>query len=288
MRPPKKELKPNPLHQQLKSFAEKASDDLGYDEKVVEELSTITPKNTAYKGIEALHAPKAANIYDPYEGYINRTELHSGRFNIDELNRLRAENQSNWEQARNAVGRLAVNIVPQIIATTTNMFNVAGWFDAEAAANNPFQIWANNVSAWSNKEMPIYEETPDQMNMTDPAWWFTRGESLVESIASFAVPGAVAGKLVSAGVKGVGALTGGAKLTRAVLGAEKSAGVAKGLSTLGTAALLNQAEGAMIATDVYKTTLNYQLKQNGGDVDKAKKIASEAAATAMNINRINI
>jgi hypothetical protein len=292
---PKKEVKPNPLNQQLKDFAEKSADDLGYNEEYVEEFGTITPADTTYKGIERLYAPKAADFYDPYEGYINRTELHSGRFDIDELNRLRAENQSNWAQAGNAIGQLAVNIVPQIASTISNIVNVPGWFDAEAAANNPIANLASEIKEWSNEAMPIYEETPGQMNMADPAWWFSRGEGLIESMASFAIPGGIAGKAISAGFRGLGAVTKGKQLARAVLGAgnaakgaERSAGLLKGMSTLGTAALLNQAEGATIAADVYKNTLDYQLKKNGGDVDLAKKMASEAAATAMSINRINI
>jgi hypothetical protein len=288
MKAPKKELKPNPLHQQLKDFATKNADNIGYNKEYVEELSTITPENTSYKGVEALHAPKEADIYDPYEAYINRTELHSGRFDINELNRLRAENQSNWAQAGNAIGQLAVNIVPQIASTVSNMLNVPGWFSAEAAAANPIQEWASGIKEWSQEAMPIYEETPGQMNMADPAWWFSRGEGLIESMTSFAIPGGIAGKAVSAGFKGLGAVTRGKQLARAVLGAEKSAGLLKGMSTLGTAALLNQAEGATIAADVYKNTLDYQLKKNGGNVDLAKKMASEAAATAMSINRINI
>jgi len=288
MKAPKKELKPNPLHQQLKDFATKNADNIGYNKEYVEELSTITPENTSYKGVEALHAPKEADIYDPYEAYINRTELHSGRFDINELNRLRAENQSNWAQAGNAIGQLAVNIVPQIASTVSNMINVPGWFSAEAAAANPIQEWASGIKEWSQEAMPIYEETPGQMNMADPAWWFSRGEGLIESMTSFAIPGGIAGKAVSAGFKGLGAVTRGKQLVRAVLGAEKSAGLLKGMSTLGTAALLNQAEGATIAADVYKNTLDYQLKKNGGNVDLAKKMASEAAATAMSINRINI
>jgi hypothetical protein len=288
MKAPKKELKPNPLHQQLKDFATKNADNIGYNKEYVEELSTITPENTSYKGVEALHAPKEADIYDPYEAYINRTELHSGRFDINELNRLRAENQSNWAQAGNAIGQLAVNIVPQIASTVSNMINVPGWFSAEAAAANPIQEWASGIKEWSQEAMPIYEETPGQMNMADPAWWFSRGEGLIESMTSFAIPGGIAGKAVSAGFKGLGAVTRGKQLARAVLGAEKSAGLLKGMSTLGTAALLNQAEGATIAADVYKNTLDYQLKKNGGNVDLAKKMASEAAATAMSINRINI
>jgi hypothetical protein len=296
MKPPKTPLKkPNIFSEQLKKITEDAEVDLGYNEEVVKELSTSTPKSNAYKGIESFHAYKPADIYDPYEGYIDHTQLYSGRFDIPELNRLRAENQSNWEQARNAVGRLAVNIVPQILSTASSMLNVKGWFDAEAAAENPFLNIASGIKEWSSDAMPIYEKTPGQMNMSDPAWWFSRGEGLVESMASFLIPGAAAGKVLSTGFKGLGNITRGKQLARAILGGKdkaagitRSAGLLKGTTTLGTAALLNQAEGAAIAADVYKVTYEDQLKKNGGDITKAKKMAAEAAATSMNINRINI
>ena len=289
MKPPKTPLKkPNIFSEQLKKITEDAEVDLGYNEEVIKELSTSTPKSNAYKGIESFHAYKPGDIYDPYEGYIDHTQLYSGRFDVPELNRLRAENQSNWEQARNAIGRLAVNIVPQIVSTIGSMVDIPGWFDAESAANNPISKIASGIKEWSSEAMPIYEETPGEMNLADPAWWFSRGEGLIESMVSFAVPGGVAGKALSYGLKGVGTLTRGKKLARAILGAEKSAGLLKGTTTLGTAALLNQAESAMIAADVYKVTYEDQLKKNGGDITKAKKIAAEAAATSMNINRINI
>ena len=265
MKPPKTPLKkPNIFSEQLKKITEDAEVDLGYNEEVIKELSTSTPKSNAYKGIESFHAYKPGDIYDPYEGYVDHTQLYSGRFDIPELNRLRAENQSNWEQAGNAIGRLAVNIVPQILSTASSMLNVKGWFDAEAAAENPFINIASGIKEWSNEAMPIYEETPGKMNMSDPAWWFSRGEGLVESMASFLIPGGAAGKALSYGLKGLGNVTRGKQLARAILGADKSTRLLKGTTALGTAALLNQAESAMIASDVYKVTYEDQLKKNGG------------------------
>ena len=284
---PKPTVKSNSFKEQFDNFNKEVDPSVEYNAEVIEDLSTIAAP-TEYKGIEKFYPNKAATIYDPYEAYIDRDILHSGSLSIDQLNDLRAKNQSNWEQAGNAIGRLAVNIVPQIASTVASIVDVPGWFSAEEAANNSIVNWANSVKEWSGEAMPIYEEAPGTMNMSDPAWWFTRGEGLIESAASFAIPGMGVGRLVSAGLKGIGALTRGKQLAQAIIGAEGSAGLLKGASTLGTAALLNQAEGAMIATDVYKTTYSEQLKKNGGDVVAAKKRASEAAATAMNINRVNI
>ena len=236
-----------------------------------------------FTGLSAAYGIERPDFYDSYEDYIDRNTLRGGAFDTDALNAMRADNQSNWEQAGNALGRLAINVVPQIIGSTAAMLDLPGYFSAEEAANNAIVNWADSVKKSSEELLPIYEENPGgSMQMGDFAWWMTRGEGLVESIASFAVAGMGAGALMSLAGKGL------AKGLAATVLSAKNAKTAAGLtSQLGTATMMNQAEAVLEATQVYQTTYKNSLDK-GKTVLQAKEDAAKAAATTMNINRANI
>ena len=238
--------------------------------------------DSVYTGVEAAYGIKPIDYFDPYKDYVAEGTLRGGQFSTEDLNNLRSNHQSNWEQAGNAVGRLAVNIVPQITAGFASMLDLQGYWDAEHAANNGFVKMADSVKKWSDEVMPIYEENPDKfMQMGDFAWWMTRGEGLVESIGSFVVQGFGAGKAVSLGAKGA------AKLLAATMKAKTAKTIVGATSKLTTAAMLNQSEAVIEASQVYQTTLDNSLAK-GLSYEDAKLKASQAAATTMNINRVNI
>lgn len=237
---------------------------------------------SVYVGQEKAYEAKPADYFDPYEDYISEQTLRGGQFSTEDLNTIRANHQSNWKQAGNAVGRLAVNIVPQIAAGFASMVDLPGYWDAEHAANNFFVRLADEVKTWSDEAMPIYEENPDKfMQLGDFAWWMTRGEGLVESIGSFLVQGAGTGKLVSLGAKGA------SKALATMMKAKTAKTITGATSRLTTAAMLNQSEAVIEASQVYKTTLDTNLA-NGLSYEEARLKASNAAATTMNLNRVNI
>jgi hypothetical protein len=238
--------------------------------------------DTVYKGQETAYDIKPVDYFDPYADYVADGTLRGGQFGTEDLNKLRADHQSNWEQAGNAVGRLAVNIVPQIAAGYASMVDLPGYLDAEHAANNDIVKWADSVKKWSDKALPIYEENPDKyMQLGDFAWWMTRGEGLVESVGSFLAQGAGVGKAVSLGAKGA------AKALSLAMKAKTAKTVTGAASKLTTAAMLNQSEAVIEASQVYQTTLDSNLAK-GMSYEDAKLKASQAAATTMNINRVNI
>jgi 8-oxo-dGTP diphosphatase len=276
----------NPVRKQSLELAKKADKTLGYNREVVEE--TGLGQEAVYTGLQAYYAPKEAGFFDPYEDYVDKNTLRGGEFNVDELNKIRAANQSNWQQARHAVARVATNIVPQIVSGFASMVDIPGYFSAEEAANNEIVNWAQDLKKTVDEDwFPIYEEEPQSMNISDPAWWMSRGSGLVESIGSFAATGLVGGKLISGGLKGIGAITKGKDLTRAIIGAKKSKNLLTGASTVTNAVAMNQAESVISATQVFKDTYQEKLDQ-GWKKDKAKQAASEAAATTMQLNKINI
>jgi hypothetical protein len=238
--------------------------------------------DTAYRGQENAYDIKSVDYFDPYTDYVAEGTLRGGQFGTEDLNTIRANNQSNWEQAGNAVGRLAVNIVPQIVSGFASMVDLPGYWDAEHAANNAFVKMADSIKTWSNDVLPIYEENPeDYMQMGDFAWWMTRGEGLVESVGSFIAQGAGVGKAVSLGAKGA------ARLLAMAMSAKTAKTAVGAASKLTTAAMLNQSEAVIEASQVYQTTLDSNLAK-GMSYEDAKLKASQAAATTMNLNRVNI
>lgn len=236
-----------------------------------------------FAGAQKLYSVEAPDFYDAYEDYVDRNTLRGGQFDVDALNAIRAENQSNLEQTGNAIGRLAVNILPQIVGGTAAMLDIPGYFSAEEAANNSIVNWADSIKEWSNEAMPIYEENPGgSMQLGDYAWWMTRGEGLVESIAAFAATGAGAGKVMSLAGKGLARA-----LASTVMSAKTAQKVGGLAGTLGASTMMNQAEAVLEATQVYKTTYENALAKDK-TVKQAKEEAAKAAAITMNINRVNI
>ena len=257
-------------------------------EGVYDYQDLIKPTTAPIKTVEGVFPRLPKDYFEPYEDYINPTVLKSGNNTIEELQKLRALNQSNWEQFGNAMGRLATNIVPQIIGGFSSMVDIPGYFSAEQAANNSLVNWAADVKERSEEAFPIYEEAPgESMQIGDFAWWMTRGEGLVESVGAFLAQGAGAAKLASWGLKGTAAFIRAKNLTRAIAGAEKSKRILQGSSALTTATMLNQSEAVLEATQVYRDIYQDRLDK-GYNQDEARKAAASAAATTISINRINI
>lgn len=269
--------------QQLKDAAlEQEAIDKGliYDKKVLNKLGWGV--EGAGNALLDAYPDLEGDAFDAHEGYIDEGTLKGGQFDFKQLDKMRAENQSNWEQAGNAAYRIGVNLIPQIASSAAGMLDIPGYFDAEEAANNSIIRWADSVQKESEEEAPIYEEQQG-MNLSDPAWWFSRGSSLVTSMAAFAVTGMGAGALV----KGIGALSKGKALAQMLLGAETGAKVSRGTSVLASAAMMNQAEAAMEASQVYQQIYD-QKRAEGLTSVLAKEAAASAAATTMNLNRLNI
>ena len=284
----------NPIRQEALEIAKKADKSLGYNSEIVDELGIGSPVDNNV--FQKTYQQKEAGFFDPYEDYIDRNTLRGGQFSIEDLNSLRAEHQSNWEQAGHAVARVATNVIPQIVSGYASMTDIQGYWDAEHAANNKIVNWAMDLKKEVDEDwFPIYEENPGtSLDMSDFAWWMSRGSGLVESIGSFLAQGAGIGKGISLLGKGIGGLTKGKKLYSALeaipgvtSGAKTATNVGRKLQTLTSATMLNQSEAVIEATQVFKDTYDNNLAK-GYSIADAKKAAAEAASTTMNLNRINI
>lgn len=272
--------------EQGKILASKSDKTLGYDQEIVDKIG-IGPEGE-FTGLQATYGQEDEHFFDPYENHVNRNTLRGGQFSVEELNKIRATNQSNWDQAGNAVARVAVNIVPQIVSGFSSMVDLPGYWDSEHAAQNSIVNWAQDLKKEVDEDwFPIYEESPKSMNISDPAWWMSRGSGLVESVGSFLAQGAGMGKLVSVGLKGAASLSKGKDLARMIMGAQKSKQLLQGSTGLANAVALNQSEAVISATQVFNDTYKDNLAK-GYSLDKAKAMAAQAASTTMNLNRINI
>jgi hypothetical protein len=272
--------------EQGKILASKADKTLGYDKEVVDRIGA--GPEAEFTGLQATYGQKDEHFFDPYENHINRNTLRGGQFSVEELNKIRATNQSNWDQAGNAVARVAVNVVPQIVSGFSSMVDLPGYWDSEHAAQNSIVNWAQDLKKEVDEDwFPIYEESPQSMNISDPAWWMSRGSGLVESVGSFLAQGAGMGKVLSVGLKGVASLSKGKDLARMIMGAQKSKQLLQGTTGLANAVALNQSEAVISATQVFNDTYQDNLTK-GYSIDKAKAMAAQAASTTMNLNRINI
>ena len=91
-----------------------------YDAEQIKKENPLS--DTIYQGQEPNYKPQALDYFDPYADYVAEGTLRGGQFSTEDLNNIRANNQSNWEQTGNALGRVAVNIVPQILSGTAAIF----------------------------------------------------------------------------------------------------------------------------------------------------------------------
>jgi hypothetical protein len=198
-------------------------------------------------------------------------------FGIDEVIRQRAQNQSGFSQLGNAIGRVAVNTIPTVIGNTASILDFEDYFNQDQEVGNAITNAMEEFKSTVNQDyFPIYRENPgEHLDLGDSGWWFENGASLVESIGGFAITGALVG----------GALGLAANITKTGVWGQRAA-------TLLNATVLNQAESISIASQVYNQTLNEELGKfefpTVEDVDRAKTIASEAAAHTVNINRANV
>lgn len=272
--------------EQGKLLASKSDKTLGYDKEVVDRIGAGAEGE--FSGLQETYGQKDEHFFDPYENHVNRNTLRGGQFSVEELNKIRATNQSNWDQAGNAVARVAVNVVPQIVSGFSSMVDLPGYWDSEHAAQNSIVNWAQDLKKEVDEDwFPIYEESPQSMNISDPAWWMSRGSGLVESVGSFLAQGAGMGKVLSVGLKGAASLAKGKDLARMIMGAQKSKQLLQGTTGLANAVALNQSEAVISATQVFNDTYKDNLAK-GYSIDKAKAMAAQAASTTMNLNRINI
>jgi hypothetical protein len=144
----------------------------------------------------------------------------------EELETLRAKNQSAWKQAGNALGQTIGTVIGDTVGGMGMLVDLAttGLWD-DKPFSNPITRAGDAISDYIRDDLfPIYRENPDKaFDMNDFSGWFFSQVPSIASSLSLMVPGALLTKGVGAVGKGVAALgRNSSKVSRAINWAKKA------------------------------------------------------------------
>lgn len=144
----------------------------------------------------------------------------------EELETLRAKNQSAWKQAGNALGQTIGTVIGDTVGGMGMLVDLAtaGLWD-DKPFSNPITRAGDAISDYVRDDLfPIYRENPDKaFDMNDFSGWFFSQVPSIASSLSLMVPGALLTKGVGAVGKGVATLgRNSSKVSRAMNWAKKA------------------------------------------------------------------
>ena len=127
----------------------------------------------------------------------------------EELETLRAKNQSAWKQAGNALGQTIGTVIGDTVGGMGMLIDLAtvGLLD-DKPFSNPITRAGDTISDYVRDDLfPIYRENPDKaFDMNDFSGWFFSQIPSIASSLSLMIPGTLLTKGVGAIGKGVAAL----------------------------------------------------------------------------------
>lgn len=146
--------------------------------------------------------------------------------NREELETLRAKNQSAWKQAGNALGQTIGTVIGDTVGGMGMLIDLAtaGLWD-DKPFSNPITRAGDTISDYVRDDLfPIYRENPDKaFDMNDFSGWFFSQVPSIASSLSLMIPGTLLTKGVGAVGKGVAALgRSSSKVSRAMNWAKKA------------------------------------------------------------------
>ena len=144
----------------------------------------------------------------------------------EELETLRAKNQSAWKQAGNALGQTIGTVIGDTVGGMGMLVDLAtaGLWD-DKPFSNPITRAGDAISDYVRDDLfPIYRENPDKaFDMNDFSGWFFSQVPSIASSLSLMIPGILLTKGVGAVGKGVAALgRNSSKVSRAMNWAKKA------------------------------------------------------------------
>lgn len=144
----------------------------------------------------------------------------------EELETLRAKNQSAWKQAGNALGQTIGTVIGDTVGGMGMLIDLAtaGLWD-DKPFSNPITRAGDTISDYVRDDLfPIYRENPDKaFDMNDFSGWFFNQVPSIASSLSLMIPGTLLTKGVGAVGKGVAALgRSSSKVSRAMNWAKKA------------------------------------------------------------------
>lgn len=144
----------------------------------------------------------------------------------EELETLRAKNQSAWKQAGNALGQTIGTVIGDTVGGMGMLIDLAtaGLWD-DKPFSNPITRAGDTISDYVRDDLfPIYRENPDKaFDMNDFSGWFFSQVPSIASSLSLMIPGTLLTKGVGAVGKGVATLgRSSSKVSRAMNWAKKA------------------------------------------------------------------
>lgn len=245
-----------------------------------------------------------SKVTDEHVSDIDWSELGdlAGKKNVaftsaSDIRNERAANQGIWSGLANGVAQTLGAAPFRIMAAAGEMLDIPDYFngsDFDKTFGDGKDEYGNFFSNWirENAVNPIEKATEvykyDDVSLlgtspADPKWWNNFSADLVSiagSATEFAGAGFGVGALISKGLRTAGMIT---TLGKSLNGQK----VTTGLERLLTATATNQAEALGSAADVHQRVYKKAIAE-GETLGTAEKKASIAAATTMNLNRINI
>lgn len=229
---------------------------------------------------------KAMNSDDPVDkslmGQVGEQDPSKYNFSMKpglDSDLLRAQNQS-WEKQ---VGLGLINAVPNIATDIVKSVGQLGTLMQFGDNRTYSNALIDTMDKWQNPFGDIYQEHPDKtFDVSDPAWWIKQGMGLVEMTGQFAAFGGGVGSLFEKAAMGAADLAGGgARLTKALLGAGQVATSAALSYTIGAQM------GAQVFQRAYNTNYNRLMSQGLSTDDahqQATHIAAQAASSTVQLN----
>ncbi len=215
------------------------------------------------------------------------------------LQNKRASEQSILGAMGNGVAQTIFAAPSRILASIGDMLDAPDYVRGTALGDtlgvdgtdhygNFFSEWVReNLGAkWAENQFEVRTFADQSLtnNLGSYEWWRQATgalTSLAGSATEFAGAGFGVGALISKGLKTAGMVS---ALGKGTLAREKAGNVAQ---TLLTAAATNQAESIGMAADLHQRIYTQALK-DGLTIDQASEKAGIAAATSINMNRMNI
>lgn len=252
--------------------------------------------------------PKNRSPYGFSEEYSSRIPNFAALSPESDLNLIRANNQSGWEQFGNVAKRAIPDIALGTISNLASIMDVEDYKNSDDEFGNPIENWADGAMEAVRNYFPIYQTNPgESFNFSDPGYIWENVSQLIDSSGSFVATGLITGGILGGVMKAATAESTIAKLASKFVpkamklvksGALAEADVEKyalsmvnksinGFTNVANTLALNQAEGVMEGVGVYKQSLQEGLDK-GYDLDTAKQRAADAAELDVDINRINL
>lgn len=213
----------------------------------------------------------------------------------------RAAMQSGGEQLLHGAARVLPNAVFDFIGQTAAIADYKDYFNSDLEIGNAITSYMQELKEGFNASLPIYHK--QSADMGHWSWWMDNGSALASSALSFAGTGSLIGRGLGA-IKWLDKITKGQKARAYGTNALNVDYGVKGLGLTGqeinaikksqeignqfaTSLALSQAEAITSATQLYQDT--YDKARSTGKSDlQAKRIAAEAAAYTVSVNRANI